>query len=54
MKSNKIIKVKELIKPVSIGMNKTDKEVIENAATKVGVSFSDFMRQAALHAAKNS
>lgn len=46
-----VIKKRELVKPVSVSMTESEKAKIKKAADKEGVSFSDFVRQSALHLA---
>ena len=54
MKQKTVIRQKELIKPVGVGMTDGEKELIIKAAKKAGVSFSDFVRQSSLHFAREA
>lgn len=52
MKKDIIVKKKQVVKPVSIALTEDEKNIIKEAAKKHGTSFSDFVRQSALHVAQ--
>ena len=52
MKPDTLIKPKELVKPVGVGMTDPEKEEVTRAAKKAKTNFSDFVRQSALHIAR--
>jgi len=51
MKKDKIIKPKQIVKPVSVGMTDEEKQLVKAAAKQSDVSFSEFVRQSAVYMA---